>query len=492
MCNSCSKGTYANVTGSTVCGKCNRGTYAPTVRTADCTVASKGTYVGFYGASVSTKCFNGTYAAVTGSSTCIKCAAGSISFRGATVCTACPAGQYSVKSLYCSPCNPGSYSGPGSSRCTNCPIGTYAGMYGSANCTVCGPGSVSTGIGSSTCTACGSGTYASSVTTCSNCTWPTYSLDCGSNTECSYYLILRNRDGVKIGTIIVLISGVLLYIHGIFKVDEYVDSDRGILVTKYGVFLFFLIPFLDSLSTIIYLFYSYFSSKIVFILFILFVVFSPVSIFLSFLITLKAKPKLSFIILFPLTIIWFVFGLFLHQSRTITIKKVWDFWFFTFTGKEDFGCKCIGLESSYTNRLILYSSILETLPLLILQIINNINTSWNPISIISFLFSVFLLIKSLLRFPFDSLNSPIGHIPITVYFRHRYLDTTGFASQSNNPYNNNNNNNNFNSNFSSDIMPGSGSLDPANSDPNILVLDCGAEAVVADVTIVRRNIIDID
>jgi hypothetical protein len=96
---------------------------------------------------------------------CELCPPGTFSTRGATVCTACAVGQFSISSgssaclpctagtysvlSSCTQCQPGTFSAPGASQCTPCAAGTYdtSTSGGSSQCQSCSPGTYNTGLG---------------------------------------------------------------------------------------------------------------------------------------------------------------------------------------------------------------------------------------------------------------------------------------------------------------------------------------------------------
>ena len=486
ICTSCEKGEYGNTTNAVQCYNCTPGTYSSARMASVCTPSPIGTYVKSHGSSVSTPCQNGTYASVTGMTECEKCPIGSISYARASVCTYCSAGQYvTANQTKCSMCPKGYYSKSRSTACTACSVGTDAQTVGSALCSPCKAGYITNTQGTEYCTPCKAGQYSSSAIECKECSWPTISVKSGS-AECSFYSFRSSK--LETGSLIVLVFliGIHLFFIGTVTVERINDFERGIIVTKMGVFLLLLLPFLNTLMNIIYLFYTLFSSKSVFIIFALFIILPPTIIFFSFLVILRVKPRKRLFLLFPLLIFWIIFGVFLLQSKILTLQRIWNYYFEILTGNDDCKCKDVGLESSFTNRSLLYSSIFETLPLFILQIINNGYYNWNYIGFISVFFSITYLMQCFLRFPFDSLNSPISHIPLLItYNRIVYLDNNGFRS---------------NRREGLDIIPLNNIRNGANSDildvnsdnHHVIILDCGTSAVVAQVEVVRENITTVE
>ena len=507
MCNSCPKGKYSNIRGATGCLSCSAGNYSAVRKSKSCSACKKGTYSVGTDNTVCSVCTNGTYSPTISSTSCTDCGLGSISNLGASVCTVCQAGQFSSKkSSFCSSCAKGFSSLSGSNVCTACGIGTYASTIGTKSCNNCDPGSISESIGAISCVPCKRGEYSSSSKECSLCKWPTASFIEGSS-SCQYYRFSYNDNVQRVGSIIVVLFGCFIYGIGIFFVDEIPFNNlRGVVVTRLGVFLFLLLPFLDSLSNMIYLFHNIVHFKAIFALLLIFTILPSIFIFLFFLFILKPRPKPLFIFIFPLGFLWIAVGVILFQTKIFTIKRIWNFWFFVFTGFYDFDNNDDGLNSCYTNKSLLYSSIFETIPLIFLQILNNNNVGWNYLSALSTIFSFCFLIKCFLRFPFYSLHSPIQHIPITFLIGKKvYLDTTGDNIQNNIEFAPHNSNNNINNNLNNNNSYDSNNNDINNNnnnynynydninrfnstfiEENILILDNGEIAVVAQVQINQK------
>ena len=482
LCTHCAKGQYGNKTNAVKCFECSPGTYSAVRTSIRCTPSPAGSCVSSYGSSVSTPCKNGTYSPLIGASECTKCPFGTISYATAAFCTYCSAGQYVTgNQTKCSLCPKGFFSQSGSSVCTACKTGTDASAMGSAVCATCKAGYISNLPGSESCRPCKPGQYSSSTIECKECSWPTISIK-GGSAECTFYSFRSSVFELGSSTVLLFLIGIHLFFIGTVTVERISDYERGIIVTKIGVFLFLLLPFLSTLLNVIYLFYTPFSSQNIFIIFTLFITLSPTVMFISFLFLLRAKPRFFIIIVFPFFFIWIIFGLFLLQSKIFTIQKVWDLYFEILTGNNDMNSKDVGLESSFTNRMLLYGSIFETLPLTILQIINNGFANWNYLGILSVIFSISYLIQCFLRFPFDSLNSPISHIPILVTINSiAYLDNNGLRSTRRKGLDN----------IPSIHAVNDDNLDilDVNSDNHhVIILDCGTSAVVAQVEVVRENI----
>jgi sugar lactone lactonase YvrE len=128
----CPPGAYSSAAGtdsSGFCTPCPNTTFSP-AGAALCAAA----------------CPAGTFASSPAS--CLPCAAGSSSATGASICTLCAAGTYSLAaaSSSCAACPSGTYSGLGATFCIDCPAGTASATVGAASnasCVRCATGAYS-------------------------------------------------------------------------------------------------------------------------------------------------------------------------------------------------------------------------------------------------------------------------------------------------------------------------------------------------------------
>ena len=136
------------------------------------------------GATMCTECTPGLYSLFSNVDSCLTCAAGSITntgiSAGAATCTECTAGLYSLSSnvASCQTCAAGSITdtgtSPGATMCTECTPGLYSLFSNVDSCLTCAAGSITnTGIsaGAATCTECTPGLYSlsSNVESCLTC-----------------------------------------------------------------------------------------------------------------------------------------------------------------------------------------------------------------------------------------------------------------------------------------------------------------------------------
>jgi len=128
ICNECSLGTYAELSGATACQVCPAGSVASSPQSSACTECVAGTISRVEGLWRCQSCLAGTYAAMNGSTVCDGCPVGRVaSTAGKTDCVACPPGQFSAWD---------------STQCTDCAIGMYQSQWQASACITCGTGAV--------------------------------------------------------------------------------------------------------------------------------------------------------------------------------------------------------------------------------------------------------------------------------------------------------------------------------------------------------------
>jgi IPT/TIG domain/Tyrosine-protein kinase ephrin type A/B receptor-like len=171
----------AQQAGATVSfAQCTAGEYIDSSQTQApfCSVCDAGTYSAGAGASVCTPCPAGWYS-LAGQSSCSACIAGTFSVQqlnpstgaiiaGATACTNCSAGYVSIGtgSAQCTACEPGRFTDTGAlTYCEECKAGTYASGTASSSCDACPTGSVASSLGSRRCEPCTAGYFAAFDTT---------------------------------------------------------------------------------------------------------------------------------------------------------------------------------------------------------------------------------------------------------------------------------------------------------------------------------------
>ncbi len=86
-------------------------------------------------------CAAGKFTNITGASMCSACAAGTYSVVGASICLACVAGSSCPGGSMMNACAAGKFSAlDGAVACSNCPAGTYSGVVGATQCLNCSTG----------------------------------------------------------------------------------------------------------------------------------------------------------------------------------------------------------------------------------------------------------------------------------------------------------------------------------------------------------------
>lgn len=201
----CNPGSYITHGGSATsnrdCSECPPGSFQDTSNQLGCKQCAEGLGSGI-GASECSPCGLGMYS-VSPSRVCEQCPQGTFwdnVSTANTACTACPPGKYSdFKSSLCYPCPPGHYSnppnvgctpcGPGQyadtgsqSRCKDCPAGNFSNQPVNTDCPgICQAGSYAETM-SSACTLCPPGTYSSTNASgqCAQCNKGTYSNSTGA------------------------------------------------------------------------------------------------------------------------------------------------------------------------------------------------------------------------------------------------------------------------------------------------------------------------
>ena len=98
--------------------------------------------------------------------------------------------------------------------------------------------------------------------------------------------------------------------------------------------------------------------------------------------------------------IWLLVGLFLYQTKMLAIGKVWNIWFVAWTRCNDFS-KDANLDASLLNESLFHEFIMETIPQIAIQSINNsliYNGHFPAISLFSLAMSVFIAINGIYRY----------------------------------------------------------------------------------------------
>jgi hypothetical protein len=118
---------------------------------------------------------------------------------------------------------------------------------------------------------------------------------------------------------------------------------------------------------------------------------------------------------------WLVVGLFLYQTKMLAIGKVWNYWFYTWTQSNEFD-KEINLDATVLNESLFYEFLLETVPQILIQSVNNsliYNGRLPAISVFSLSMSVFMAINGIYRYGYYLLWKKIkfDEIPLPLAVR---------------------------------------------------------------------------
>jgi len=173
-CADCPAGKFGTVTGSTSassCQPCASGTYTNHAGNSACTNCPPGTYSFASGGNACTPCGPGTYSGVPGLRTCKICPLGSTltQLGGTSVqdCLKCSQGTYGTQNI-CVPCSPGYYASiAGATSCTECGIGKFSVFFkgnatagDSSYCESCAKGFFASARGMASCSVCSAGSFA--------------------------------------------------------------------------------------------------------------------------------------------------------------------------------------------------------------------------------------------------------------------------------------------------------------------------------------------
>jgi hypothetical protein len=139
---------------------------------------------------------------------------------------------------------------------------------------------------------------------------------------------------------------------------------------------------------------------------------------------------------------WFFLGIFLHLTKLFSIGKVQSFWFYFWTGTNDFFCDR-DVDIGTLNRDMLAEFLLESLPQLLVQSINNqLTNKWTLIGWISAGLSMFVALNGTYRMLYWMLwmKVPIDQVQMGMALkilgakpelRHKPTDENGLESGEN-------------------------------------------------------------
>ena len=157
VCTKCSKGQYSKTADVVACTKCEKGYWNSVEGSTTCALSLAGNKavgydLNFTGATLSQGCGYNKYSAA-GATICSWCETGKYSilpsvYHGPTACIDCEAGKYGLGvALGCATCAAGYYSNSGASSCTKCDVGAFS-SAGASACQRCPAAHTTNDVGS--------------------------------------------------------------------------------------------------------------------------------------------------------------------------------------------------------------------------------------------------------------------------------------------------------------------------------------------------------
>lgn len=141
QCIGCSRGRFANDTGSSECHACPAGRFSSSSAQSACEACAPGKYMLSTQSSECLHCEPGKFSNETASEVCQLCPFGTYSPQNATACQDCPAGTEAVDfegSDRCVPCKAGFYNSVAGKSCVRCPPRAVTNTTGLTSCEDCG------------------------------------------------------------------------------------------------------------------------------------------------------------------------------------------------------------------------------------------------------------------------------------------------------------------------------------------------------------------
>ena len=456
VCESCEVGTYST---GTVCAPCAPGTVSTTSGSSSCSACDAGKYSATFSAQVCTLCAAGAYSSVQGLSSCLLCSAGTVSTTaGSTRCDACSAGFTSQEgSQSCTACTPGTYaSSSASSSCAECSEGYYTAAAQSTACSACPVGKTSSAdhiscvlcpngkysdAEGSTCKSCSLGfTHTDDRRSCVICSWPSFTSEKGSP-SCDSFTLVPYRDSADLLsyasiTLVVIVSVIAsFYVFAILAVECTSNEETqysGNIVTRLGVAIMLFLPNGCMLLMTLYVLTKNFPSSVL-LAFMWGSLLLPAvgfyrlvqdhnaqawafqtspppnpangeakaaaaSIFLS-----RCSTAFKVIFVFCPTVL---FGYACYLSRAMVVKRVWNFWFLSYTGNT-YQLTRDKFYVRFWNHCNNWASPLQYIPQLVLVALTEttlvasdttrLAKSWTLVGVLSVLFLSVSLANNMLR-----------------------------------------------------------------------------------------------
>ena len=140
--------------------------------------------------------------------------------------------------------------------------------------------------------------------------------------------------------------------------------------------------------------------------------------------------SLWYLVQATLLIVWLFAGLVLYQTKMLAIGKVWNSWFSTWTQSNDLD-KEISLDASVLNESMFHEFMLETVPQIAIQSLNNLliyNGNYPIISQFSLAMSLVIAINGIYRYGYYLLWRGIkfDEIPLPLVLRIQKINKSKF------------------------------------------------------------------
>ena len=273
------------------------------------------------------------------------------------------------------------------------------------------------------CSHCERGKYTDEVKSpaCKTCSWPSTTLKNGAE-SCDSLCICLESPYYYILMVVLL----LMYLFALSYIEEWQLAK--------AVFFIMLQPILDVYSDLFYVLTTPFITEWMFYLAIFSFIFVNV-VFLNRLISMGAYPGFFFtppfdiklsnsplIILWvtfvtiPCQTYWFLAGIFLFQTKTLSIKNLWNLWFRRWTGTDKHAIY-VKFNEELHNETLFAEFIYEQLPQIVVQSWNSaLSGDFNSTAIFSVSLSIYSIMNRTHKFFYYTkfLGRTIAEIPAEI------------------------------------------------------------------------------
>ncbi len=135
-----------------------------------------------------------------------------------------------------------------------------------------------------------------------------------------------------------------------------------------------------------------------------------------------------YLVAFLFLVIWISIGLLLFQTKMLAIGKVWNTYFYYLTQSSDFD-KEIELDATVLNESLFFEFLLETIPQITIQVINNtltFNGKFSTLSVLSLVVSIFIAFNGVYRYGYYLLwkKMKFNEIPLPLTIRLKEIKRT--------------------------------------------------------------------